>query len=352
MMNHQPLISVIIPCYNVEKFVEECIVSVSKQKFQNWECLVINDGSLDKTWQIILEKTSSDPRFKVFSQENKGLSQTRNFGIENSAGKYLFFLDADDILPENCLQDFFENIEEQNDIITGITAAFTGKNFQKISKLLYPKEGNIVFSNNKGEVFLRTVTSGLAPVAQNRLYKTDFINKNNLRFQKGIYHEDELWFFETMYFARNVKFIDKETYLYRTDNSESITNKLSDKNTLSHIEILKIIYEKYYLNLSTEEQRPIIARYLSYLKKLFIHFSIRERKFLKSETINQLLHSLKETNLLPDNKKVLSNSDELYYRSLEKLSLQKFPVIQKYFFNNPVNSLRKYLRLIQITFLK
>ena len=100
-MNNQPIISVIIPCYNVEKYVQECIESLSTQKFQNWECLVINDGSIDKTWEIILEKTSTDSRFKVFSQENKGLSETRNFGIDHSIGKYLFFLDSDDILPEN-----------------------------------------------------------------------------------------------------------------------------------------------------------------------------------------------------------------------------------------------------------
>ena len=348
MMNHQPLISVIIPCYNVEKFVEECIVSVSKQKFQNWECLVINDGSLDKTWQIILEKTSSDPRFKVFSQENKGLSETRNFGIENSAGKYLFFLDADDILPENCLQYFSENIEKQNDIITGVTATFTGTNFQKISKLLHPKEGNVVFNNNNGEVLIRTVTSGLTPVAQNRIYKASFIKKNNLRFQKGIYHEDELWFFETMFFARSVKFIDKETYLYRIDNPESITNKLSDKNTLSHIEILRIIFEKYYSNNSYIKFKPIVGRYISYLKKLFIHFSIRERKSLSSETINKLLQALEDTSISKDSKKILRKTDEDYYQALEKLSIHDFAIIQRYFFNNPVNSLRKKLRLFQI----
>lgn len=352
-MNHpkKPLISIIIPCYNAEKYIHSCIESVSQQTYENWECLMINDGSKDKTLSILEEYSAKNNKYKVYSQENRGLSATRNVGIDNAIGNYLFFLDSDDLIKENALLQFVNELDPENDIITGITVTVNGENLQKISQLKHPNEGSLFYKNNNQEVLIRTIESGLAPVAQNRLYKRSFLEKNNLKFKNGILHEDELWFFETMFLARNVKFINEETYLYRTDNSESITKNVGEKNLNSYLTILENIFERYYSNSNDSYKKAVVERYLQYLKKLIIDFSIREKSKLKDESRMQLQETLRKIHTQSDVLTLLSRKNEDYYKALNKLSLFDFKTIEKYFFKNPMNSIRKQYKLLQIKYL-
>ena len=350
-MNHpeKPLISIIIPCYNAEKYLHECLNSVLSQSYENWECLLINDGSKDKTFQILEEFSKVDNRFFVFSQENKGLSATRNVGVHNAKGDYLLFLDSDDLLTKNSLQSFVNEVDK-SEIITGITVTVNGENLDRISQLKHTKEASVFFENDNLEVLKRTVEAGLAPVAQNRLYKKEFLERHKLQFLHGIFHEDELWFFETMYLAKNVKFINAETYLYRTDNSQSITKNVGEKNLESYLKILETVFQKYYQNNSDSYKKAVVERYLQYLKKLIIDFCIREQAKLSENSILKLEKTLKETHTIFGSKEVLSPKNEKYYKALNKLSLQAFPVIKKHFFKNPVNSIRKEFKLLIIRY--
>ena len=347
----KPLISIVIPCYNAEKYIHSCIASVSRQTYQNWECLLINDGSKDKTLSILEEYSAKNHKYKVFSQENRGLSATRNVGIENATGNYLFFLDSDDLITENALLQFVNELEPENDVITGITVTVNGENLEKISQLKHPKEGAVFYINGNQEVLLRTMESGLSPVAQNRLYKREFLEKNKLKFKDGILHEDELWFFETMFLARNVKFINDETYLYRTDNSESITKNVDERNLNSYLQILEIIFNKYYQNNSDSYKKAVAEKYLQYLKKLIIDFSIREKNKLTDVSRLKLETTLKKIHTKSDDVALLSKKNETYYRALNKLSLFPFNTIERHFFKNPVNSIRKQFKLLQIKYL-
>jgi len=352
-MNHskKPLISIIIPCYNSEKYLSVCLKSVINQTYENWECLLINDGSKDNTLAVLEEFSSSNKKFKVFSQQNKGLSATRNLGIENATGDYLFFLDSDDLLIENSLQKLANEVDDENDIITGITVTVNGENLEKISQLKHPKEGLVRFNNDKQEVLITTMEYGLSPVAQNRLYKRQFLEKYNLRFRNGLLHEDELWFFETMFLAKKVMFINDETYLYRTDNSESITKNIGEKNLNSYLEILETVYLNYYINNQDFYKRAVFERYLQYLKKLIIDFSIREKAKLTDESFLKLEEMLKKVHTNSDQLTLLSRKNEDYYKALNKLSLFDFKTIEKYFFKNPMNSIRKQYKLLQIKYL-
>ena len=343
-----PLVSIIVPCYNVEKYVEACVDSVLKQEYQNWECILINDGSSDHTLEVIKSFEVKDRRFQVFTQENGGLSATRNRGIEISNGDFLFFLDSDDILSSDAISTLVSSVDN-NDIVTGITVTskITGDIISKISPLYPPKEGDITYGNNHFEVLTKAMESALTPVAQNRLYSREFINKNNLRFKNGILHEDELWFFETMLLAKNVKFVNHETYFYRTDNENSITSKLSDRNLESYISVLEEVYEKYI-----KKQNLDIAKWYNvYLKKLFLDFAIREREKLSDEVIRKLEKSLAKTYSDLPSQTYLSPKNEAYYRAMNKLTLKSFDQIKKYYVRNPVNSLRKRFKLFQITYL-
>ena len=347
-MISEPLVSIIVPSYNVEKYVGACVDSVLKQEYQNWECILINDGSSDHTLEVIKSFEVKDRRFQVFTQENAGLSATRNRGIEISNGDFLFFLDSDDILSSDAISTLVSSVDN-NDIVTGITVTskITGDIISKISPLYPPKEGDITFANNHFEVLTKAMESALTPVAQNRLYSKEFIDKNNLRFKNGILHEDELWFFETMLVAKNVKFVNHETYFYRTDNENSITSKLSDRNLESYISVLEEVYEKYI-----KKQNLDIAKWYNvYLKKLFLDFAIREREKLSDEVISKLEKSLANTYSDLPFQTYLSPKNEAYYRAMNKLTRKSFNQIKKHYVRNPVNSLRKQFKLFQITYL-
>ena len=347
-MIKQSLVSIIVPCYNVEKYVEECVHSVISQVYENWECILIDDGSKDNTYDLIKNLEEKESRIRVFTQLNLGLSATRNKGIENAKGEFLFFLDSDDILSNDAISSLVASFQN-NDIITGITtsAAFSNDKMIKGSQLLHPKELAINFENNDFEVLRRTMETGLTPVAQNRLYRKEFIDRHQLLFKSGILHEDELWFFETMIFAKNVKFINKETYFYRIDNQDSITKNVGDRNLESYIQVMEEIIVKY----SQHEHFKIIASwYAVYIKKIFIDFAIREQAKLSDEIISRLQSALKDCHRSLGNEHILSKNNEIYYKTINKLSFQDFNIIKKYFFRNPINSLRKIMNVITISY--
>lgn len=98
------LISVIVPCYNQAQYLDECLQSVLDQTYQNWECIIVNDGSPDNTEEVVRKWLEEDPRFKYISQENKGVSSARNLGIEKSEGAWILPLDADDYIADDYLE--------------------------------------------------------------------------------------------------------------------------------------------------------------------------------------------------------------------------------------------------------
>lgn len=114
----QPLVSIIVPCYNQAAFLDQCLQSVLVQTYQNWECLLINDGSTDKTEEIAKNWVAKDSRFKYFYQKNSGVSTTRNFGIEQSNGEFIQFLDGDDFLHPEKLQKSLDFTSQNNLIIS------------------------------------------------------------------------------------------------------------------------------------------------------------------------------------------------------------------------------------------
>ncbi len=349
-MTKKPLVSIIVPCYNVEKYIEACVSSVLLQDYKNWECILIDDGSKDATYEKLCELQDANEKLKIFTQENAGLSATRNRGMSIAKGEFLFFLDSDDVLATDAISALI-NADEGNDIITGITvnSSFSENKINKISKLLHPREGAVSFENSNFEVIVRTMEIGLTPVAQNRLYKKDFIDAHQLQFKLGILHEDELWFFETMVVAQNVKFIDKETYFYRIDNQESITKNVGDRNLESYVQVMETLVDKYFQN---KQFATIASWYSVYIKKIFLDFAIRERSKLSDDSILRLETALKKCYIALGNEKILGKNNEIYYKTINKLTMQPFTIIEKYFFRNPVNSLRKMLNVLKIANLK
>ena len=151
-MKLQPLISVVIPAYNAEQFLDETLESVLSQTYENWECIIVNDGSTDNTESVAKKWCERDSRFRLTNKENGGLSSARNWGIKESKAEYIAFLDADDILTPDSLEVRINTLIEQNvDLVATKIQHFADK-LPKVSKnnarqdaLYYAKEGLTLF---------------------------------------------------------------------------------------------------------------------------------------------------------------------------------------------------------------
>lgn len=213
-------LSVIIPVYNVEKYLEECLNSISKIKDINYEILIVNDGSPDNSQKIIEEFCKNNNKAKFFIKENGGISSARNYGLERAKGEYIWFVDSDDFINTDEFQNFYKGLEEGIDILIGNYFLLKDKNITQGTES-YKK--NIIFS---GEKFLREngkVILGKGYVWRN-LYRREFLMNNNLYFEKGIVLEDQLFTILCFLKAKKIKYLDKSIYYYRIGREGSITS--------------------------------------------------------------------------------------------------------------------------------
>lgn len=217
------LFSIIIPVYNVEKYLRECLESVLCQTYEDWEVICINDGSTDGSATILEEYAAKDSRFKVISQANGGLSAARNSGLEAASGDYVLFLDSDDYLEKDALRIIADNLSDED------LLCFSGRRFFEESGEyekadILPQEtfetGWEYYSRNalchRNFAFVCVVL---------RCYRRAYLLENSLRFKPGIYHEDNMFTPIACYYAKKVKIIPNVLYDYRVRGSSIMTTR-------------------------------------------------------------------------------------------------------------------------------
>ena len=197
-------ISIIIPIYQVKDYIKDCINSVLAQDYQDFECLLIDDGTKDNSIDIAEELIKEDSRFIIYHKENGGLSDARNYGLNKATGEYVFFLDSDDMIATNTLSSVVEVIDKDSDIICFDMEYFYEDGRKEISKggLLetasYPQNKELLYYNNS---------------ANNKFFRRLFLMDKN--FIKGMWYEDLAVIPVWMALAKKVKYIPKPLYLYR-----------------------------------------------------------------------------------------------------------------------------------------
>ena len=187
-------ISVIIPVYNVEKYLAECLESVRIQSLKDWEAICVNDGATDNSPAILKEFAAKDPRFRIIEQENGGLSAARNAGVRAVTGKYIYFLDSDDLITPDALQWMYETAElHKTDLLH-----FAGEPFYEPGVEKDPFEEQDFFKGQYGECVSGDVLllqmlrkNDWNPGVVYRFYRKDFYTENHLSFHEGVLHEDE-----------------------------------------------------------------------------------------------------------------------------------------------------------------
>lgn len=245
-------ISVIVPVYNVEKYIWDCLQSVANQtKTVGVECILVDDKGTDNSMGIVEEFVSSYNGFVGFRilhhEENKGLSAARNTGIKAAKGKYLFFLDSDDTVMPCCLE-LLQGLAEQYgaDMVQG--------SYKSESPYLLQMENvNLpLFSNDESFVKRTLLNYDCVPVmAQNRMVKKQVVLDSKLYFKEGIIHEDLYWNFFLAKAIRRIVFCKERTYFYRL-NPNSITNKI---NLSKESQSFKTIITDFCENIDAKEKK-------------------------------------------------------------------------------------------------
>lgn len=249
-----PIVSVIIPIYNVEKYLVECIESIRKQTLNNIEIICINDGSTDLSLEIIKEYAKRDKRISIYSQNNCGLSIARNLGLKIAKGKYIYFIDSDDLLDENALKDLYTKSENENlDLVLFNAETFADdasnasqKEFAEMTKNYFIRNYNYNKIYKGIDIFnLMQINKDYISSACLLFARADLYYNNNIHFIERIIHEDESFTFQTILIANRVGYINKKYYKRRCRSCSIMTSKKSFenvygcfKNTLSMIDFL------------------------------------------------------------------------------------------------------------------
>lgn len=262
-------VSIVIPVYNVEKYIYRCLVSVTKQKCSNMiECLIINDKTPDGSVKIINEFISNYNGFINFKlinhSENQGLSASRNSGILEASGDYIYFLDSDDEISDDCITNLFNIAISYHypDMIVGSTQSIG----QKRDWLLLENKGFPEFTNNEKWIRKQMFSRYQIPmIACNKLIRREWLIKNKLFFKVGILHEDELWNFKVANCINSIGFCTEPSYYYYT-NPNSI---MTINNTEKRISSLKIILYEMINSLQDKCELQQVKYIISIYKILF-----------------------------------------------------------------------------------
>lgn len=205
------MVSIIIPVYNVEKYVGEALKSVLAQTYKDFEVIVVDDCGTDRSMKVVEEIAEKSPCVHILHHErNRGLSAGRNTGIEAAKGDWLYFFDSDDILAPDCINNLVSLAEAHReiDMIVGQYDEF--KDGEAYHQARFKQQGGIY----SDDVIGAYIEGKIPTTAWNKLIRKDFLVSNKLYFEEGLVHEDALWSFQTLCLARKVVVSDAVTYHY------------------------------------------------------------------------------------------------------------------------------------------
>ncbi len=252
-----PLVSIIVPIYNVEKHLRNCLSSVEEQTYQNYEVLLINDGSTDSSGHIIEEYTKKDNRFTAINQINGGLSAARNTGIYHARGEYMFFLDSDDYIEKDAINNLVTALgSEKFDIILANAYRVQGNSKSLIKNI----KSDTVYESGEAYMIEKMQARSYHPAVWMNLYSSKLILANGLYFAPRKLHEDVEWLPRVLIKAHKIKEIDDIVYNYII-RPNSITTRSNQQENGEHLMFTAKKLEK--LNFSSKCNRRIFLDYLA-----------------------------------------------------------------------------------------
>lgn len=271
--------SIIVPIYNVEIWLDDCLKSIATQKYNDYEVLLIDDGSTDNSGIIARKYTELYSNFFYYKKDNGGLSDARNYGIMRAKGEYLIFVDSDDTLQEKCLQ-------ELNDVITKYSNIDVIEYNANIIYNCVSKKFNCIYSSSNGPMsglnYMKMNISKKCIIAPAWLkcVNRSFLLENKLFFKIGRIHEDELWTPQLYLKSQSIIYIDKLLYNYRI-RENSIMQKKDKSNSIETIKRNCLELYDIYNNLCIPKKE--IRVLYDYLARQYMRRWSIDKKFKKRE---------------------------------------------------------------------
>lgn len=303
-----PTVSIIIPIYNAEKYVRNCVDSILRQTFTDFEIILVDDGSTDSSGRIVDELAVTDNRIKVIHQENGGPGKARNTGIENAKGTFVNFVDADDLLEEDLLSSY-QRVNSTYDICFQGYIGFSEKESHVVS--LSPKNSN---NNSYEDVVLEMLTNGMLGYVCCKQFRLNIIKENHLRFRETVkYREDFLFTIEYLTYCQSACITGDSGYRYRLDNPNSLLHTWFDAE--EYLSVNRSVFETAIKNWNT------FPRLTNYFRQWYadsqykgIRGLIRKRKPGKEERnkerhyISEMIDFYKTTSIgIPYSNNALAN---------------------------------------------
>lgn len=242
------LISIVIPIYNAEKYLEECLNSIKNQTYKNFEVIMVNDGSKDDSETICMNFLRSDSRFRYLKKENGGVSSARNVGLDNVEGDYITFIDADDWVDENHLEILIDGIIKNNcEVAISSYMRFINTRETYLINIYSNQEKYLLnYGKMNREKFLTELPKLISinnsfNCAVSKLFSRRLVE--DIRFDSNIIYAEDLDFYFKLYLkANNFIFINAETYIYR-QHDESTTSGFSQIHAEQELSVFKKMYE-------------------------------------------------------------------------------------------------------------
>lgn len=256
--------SIVVPVYNVEKYLSQCVESILSQSYKDFELILVNDGSTDNSKSICKKYAVAHDFIRLINKKNGGLSDARNIGIANAKGEYIILVDADDYIELNSFEVFFEELEKSGNpdvMITRLKKVYDGFNSKYMD---YNMPLDVIRNGNKNEIidWIFTKSDHLWPSVR-YIFKRSLVELNNLKFACGYLHEDIDWTPQLFLYAKTFTCSDFYWYNHRIGRSGSITTNKNSKRTKDIISLVsKNIKDKKFTVVESKLRDIIFQRML------------------------------------------------------------------------------------------
>ena len=279
-MSDSPLISVIVPVYNVEKYLRRCLKSICDQTYSNLEILCVNDGSTDGSAAILEEYAAKDARIQVFTQTNSGLSVARNTGLNHATGEWITGVDSDDYLDSDTYEYALRSRAEDDDII--IFGVCEERESEDIA-LRFQHDDRDYAQEPTRKLLLHTDVA-----FWNKLWKRSFVEKYKVRFPEGLWYEDAYFWFALAPFAKQIRNLTEKKHHYVLRNNSIMGATFGGcSRAIEQILITGRILDFY-------QQHPLPSHLVNMVIDLFIHHYMVARFHLPSSQHEHLLRTARK----------------------------------------------------------
>ena len=247
------MISVIVPVYNAEEYLEECLESIKNQTYTNIEVILVNDGSTDGSKEICEQYCEKDNRFKLVNQENQGQSVARNLGVAESVGQFIMFVDSDDVVRENIVEVLLSYMKEDVDLVE--CNLVRNQEELKMNKTI-----RVIFEGNSTEAIMNCISFKKVKFCLvTKLYRREIVEK--VSFLEGFIYEDVYTGINYLRYIRKMVVIDYIGYYYRVHPNSTMTKSFNEKD----LDIFKVGNQLIDSFKDDEDMLPYIGYFMFYI---------------------------------------------------------------------------------------